>query len=85
MEGAPTAEPPAETALPYMLAGIGEKTVWKLVEGGFESIEAVAAATVVRLSELPGIGEKTAEKILAAARAEHGTGEPPAADAQEPS
>ena len=55
-------------SLPYTLAGIGEKTVRKLVEGGFASIEAVTGATVEQLSELPGIGEKTAEKILAAAR-----------------
>ena len=31
--------------LPYELAGVGEKTVRKLVEAGFGSIEAVAAAT----------------------------------------
>ena len=68
-DGEATGEPTtAETALPYALAGIGEKTVRKLVEGGFGSIEAVTGATVEQLSELPGIGEKTAEKILAAAR-----------------
>jgi Holliday junction resolvasome RuvABC DNA-binding subunit len=38
------------------------------VEGGFGSIQAITGATVEQLSELPGIGEKTAEKILAAAR-----------------
>jgi N utilization substance protein A len=68
-DGEATGEPTtAEAALPYALAGIGEKTVRKLVEGGFGSIEAVTGATVEQLSELPGIGEKTAEKILAAAR-----------------
>ena len=56
--------------LPYTLAGIGDKTVRKLVEAGSRRVEAVAAATAEQLSELPGIGDKTAEKILAAARGE---------------
>jgi N utilization substance protein A len=63
-------ETETETALPYTLAGIGQKTVRKLVEGGFATLDAVAAATIEQISELPGIGEKTAEKILAAAHGE---------------
>jgi N utilization substance protein A len=59
-----------DTPLPYELAGVGEKTVRKLVEAGFASVEAVAGASVEQLSEVPGIGEKTAGKILAAARGE---------------
>jgi transcription termination/antitermination protein NusA len=66
---------PAETAgddvpVPYTLAGIGEKTVRKLVDGGFATLESLGAATPEQLAEIPGIGGKTAEKILAAARGE---------------
>jgi len=64
------AEPAAEsdTPVPYTLSGIGEKTVRKLVDGGFATLEALGGATAEQLSAIPGIGEKTAEKILAAAR-----------------
>jgi N utilization substance protein A len=73
-ESAPAAaeETPVEsdTPVPYTLTGIGEKTVRRLVEAGFATQDAVAAATVDQLSEIQGIGGKTAEKILAAARGE---------------
>ena len=59
-----------EAPLPYTLAGVGEKTVRKLVDAGFATVEAVAAASAEQLSEVPGIGGKTAEKILVAARGE---------------
>ncbi len=86
-EGAEETETSA-APLPYELAGVGEKTVRKLVDAGFESIEAVAAATAEQLSEVPGIGEKTAARILAAARGEspaQTSGEPSAEAPAEPS
>ena len=71
-EAAPAAAPQAtaEAAASFALPGVGEKTVKKLIEAGFDSAEKVAAASVESLSEVPGIGAKTAERILAAARGE---------------
>jgi N utilization substance protein A len=63
----------AETAAPFTLSGVGDRTVRKLVDAGFANAEAVAAASVAQLAEIPGIGDKTAEKILAAARGESAT------------
>ena len=68
-EGAEAAES-TEAALPYTLPGIGEKTVRKLVDGGMTTLAALKDASAEQLSEIPGIGAKTAEKILAAAREE---------------
>jgi N utilization substance protein A len=63
-------ESPEKPPLPYTLQGIGERIVRKLVEGGLTSLELVREASVEQLSALPGIGEKTAAKVLAAARGE---------------
>jgi N utilization substance protein A len=65
-----TGETEAESPLPYTLAGVGDKTVRRLVDAGIDTLDEVRAATVERLSEVPGVGAKTAEKILAAARGE---------------
>src|SRR6266481_3999862 len=52
--GAPGAE--AEQPAAYALTGIGDKTVRKLVEAGYGTVAALAAATVEQLQEIPGIG-----------------------------
>jgi N utilization substance protein A len=51
------------------LEGIGEKTIERLLESGCRSIDAILEANVAGLTELPGIGTKGAEKIVAAAQA----------------
>ncbi|MBI4168906.1 MAG: transcription termination/antitermination protein NusA [Acidobacteria bacterium] len=50
------------------LQGVGEKTIQRLLEGGVISLDAIVAAGAEALTEIPGIGPKTAEKILAAAQ-----------------
>ncbi len=49
------------------LQAVGEKTVQRLVEAGFRSLDSIVAAQVEGLTQVPGIGPKTAEKVLAAA------------------
>ena len=53
---------------PAVLAGCRENVRSWLMR--FDSVEKIAAATADSLSEIPGIGGKTAERILAAARGE---------------
>jgi transcription termination/antitermination protein NusA len=57
-----------EGALPFELPGIGKKQIETLVSAGYDSVEKIAGATKEQLMELPKIGEKTADKILSAAR-----------------
>jgi len=49
--------------------GVSEKVVQKLQEGGVQSLDAITAAGLEGLTGIPGVGPKTAEKILAEAPA----------------
>ena len=50
------------------LPGIGPSTAKKLEEGGYSSTMAIATASLADLVELGGMGEKSAAKIIQAAR-----------------
>ena len=49
-------------------AGVGPQLVEKLVEAGLYSPQRIVRAGLGRLMEVPGVGEKKAERILAAAQ-----------------
>ena len=49
-------------------AGVGPQLVGKLVEEGLYSPQRIVRAGLGRLMEVPGVGEKKAERILAAAQ-----------------
>jgi N utilization substance protein A len=51
------------------LEGVGERMADQLEDAGFFSVEEIALSSVNELSEVPGVGEKTARKLLAAAQA----------------
>ena len=68
-EPGPT-EARAEEPPSFSVPGIGDKTMRKLIEAGFDSAEKMAEATLEGLLEVQGIGLKTAERIIAAARGE---------------
>jgi N utilization substance protein A len=63
-------------------AGVGPQLVEKLVEEGLYSPLRIVRAGLARLLEIPGVGEKKAEKILAAAQ-EWVAAHPPGAAAGE--
>jgi N utilization substance protein A len=47
---------------------LGEATTQKLISAGIETVQELVDAPLEKLTEIPGIGEKTAEKLLAAAQ-----------------
>jgi transcription termination factor NusA len=50
------------------LSGVGEKTVASLKEAGFNSVEDIAKAIAEELTQVKGIGEKKAEKLIEEAK-----------------
>jgi len=64
----------AETATPAgadltVIEGVGEKNAELLKEAGYDTVEKIAAMSDEEILAVPGIGEKTAQKILLSARA----------------
>ena len=59
-----------DAAPSFSIAGVGDKTMKRLISAGFDTAEKIALASVDALSEVQGIGAKTAERILAAVRGE---------------
>jgi N utilization substance protein A len=57
---------------------LGEATTEKLISGGIETVTELLATPFEKLVEIPGIGEKTAEKVLATAK-EYVAAHPPVA------
>lgn len=47
---------------------LGEATTEKLISAGIETVHELVATPLATLVEIPGIGEKTAEKVLVTAR-----------------
>ena len=58
--------------------GLGEATTERLISAGIETVQELLATPLDKLVEIPGIGEKTAEKILATAQ-DYLVANPPAA------
>jgi len=56
---------------------LGEATTGKLISAGIETVQELLATPLEKLVEIPGIGEKTAEKALAAGK-EYLEAHPPA-------
>jgi len=56
---------------------LGEATTEKLISAGIETVQELLATPLEKLVEIPGIGEKTAEKVFAAGK-EYLEAHPPA-------
>ena len=67
-EAAPSGDAGAVLEQFTALSGVGEKLAMRLVAAGFGDLAALADATPETLREIEGIGPKSAEKILLAAR-----------------
>ena len=82
MTAEPRAEAPAEldeaTALEQLVAlpGVGDKLGARLMSAGLRGLAALAEATPEALQEIEGIGPRSAEKILQAAREAMAQGSP---------
>src|SRR6185503_36545 len=48
--------------------GLGDATTEKLISAGIETVQELVGTPLEKLVEIPGIGEKTAEKVLATAQ-----------------
>jgi len=57
---------------------LGEATTEKLITAGIETVQELLATPMEKLVEIPGVGEKTAEKLMQAAQ-EYVAANPPAA------
>ncbi len=53
------------------LPGVGDRLMKTLLESGYDSIAAIAAADLDRISQLKGLGKKSAEQLIGAARTAH--------------
>jgi N utilization substance protein A len=61
-------EPTGPTSL-TSIEGVGSKTAEELIQAGYDTVEKIAAMSDEEILAVPGIGEKTAQKILLSARA----------------
>jgi N utilization substance protein A len=59
----------ADIANLTVIEGIGEKTAEQLIEAGYDTVEKIAAMSDEEILAVPGIGAKSAHKILLSARA----------------